>query len=41
MTCTFDFQELLDIKEDLNWMKARLDLVESGLVILMFRWKPV
>ena len=22
-------------------MKARLDLVESRLVILMFRWKPV
>lgn len=41
MTCTFDSKELLDIEEDLNWMKAGLDLVESGLVILMFRWKPV
>jgi hypothetical protein len=41
MTCTFDSQELLDIEEDFNWMKAGLDLVESRLVILMFRWKPV
>jgi hypothetical protein len=41
MTCTLDSQELLDIEEDLNWMKAGLNLVESRLVILMFRWKPV
>jgi hypothetical protein len=41
MTCTFDSQELLDIEEDLNWMKAGLNLVESRLVILMFRWKPM
>jgi hypothetical protein len=41
MTCTFDSQELLDIKEDLNWMKAGLNLVESRFVILMFQWKPV
>ena len=41
MTCIFDSQELLDIEEDLDWMKAGLNLVESRLVILMFRWKPV
>jgi hypothetical protein len=41
MTCTFDSQELLDIEEDLNWMKARLNLVESRLVIPVFRWKAV
>lgn len=41
MTYTFDSQELLNIEEDLNWMKAGLNLVESRLVILMFRWKPV
>jgi hypothetical protein len=41
MTCTFDSQELLDIEEDLNWMKAGLNLVKSRLAILMFRWKPV
>ncbi len=38
---TFDSQELLDIEKDLNRMKAGLNLVESGLVILMSRWKPV
>lgn len=41
MTCTFDSQELLDIEEDLNWMKAGLNLVESRLVILMIRWKAM
>jgi hypothetical protein len=41
MTCALDSQELLDIEEDLNWMKAGLNLVESRLVILMFRWKPM
>jgi hypothetical protein len=40
-TYTFDSQELLDIEEDLNWMEAGLNLVESRLVIPMFRWKPV
>ena len=40
-TYTFDSQELFDIEEDLNWMKAGLNLVESMLVIFMFRWKPV
>jgi hypothetical protein len=41
MTCTFHSQELLDIEEDLNWMEAGLNLVESRLAILMFRWKPM
>jgi hypothetical protein len=41
VTCTFDSQELLDIEEDFNWMKAGLNLVESRLVILTFRWEPV
>lgn len=41
MTYALDSQELLDIEEDLNRMKAGLNLVESRLVILMFRWKPV
>jgi hypothetical protein len=41
MTYTLDSQEFLDIIEDLNWMEAGLNLVESRLVILMFRWKPV
>lgn len=41
MTCTLDSQELLDIEKNLNWVKAGLNLVESRLVILMFRWKPV
>ena len=41
MTCTFNSQELLDIEEDLDWMKAGLNLVESRLVVLMFRWKSV
>ena len=41
MTHALDSQELLNIEEDLNRMKAGLNLVESRLVILMFRWKPV
>ena len=41
MTCTFNPQELLDIEEDLNWMEAGLNLGESRLVTLLFRWKPV
>ena len=41
MTYALDSQELLDIEEDLNRMKAGLNLVESRLVIFMFRWKPV
>lgn len=41
ITYALDSQELLDIEEDLNWMKAGLNFVEGWFVILMFRWKPV
>ena len=41
MTYTLDSQELFDIEKDLDWMEARLNLVKSRLVILMFWWKPV
>ena len=41
MTCTFHFQELLDIEEDLNRMESGLNLVESWLVIIMSQWKPM
>jgi hypothetical protein len=41
MTYAVDSQELLDIKEDLNWMETRLDLVNSGFGVPLFWWKSM
>lgn len=41
MTYAVDPEELLHIEEDLDWMKARLDLVDNRFEILMLRWKPM
>jgi hypothetical protein len=41
MTYAVDSQELLDIEEDLDWMKTGLNLVDSKLVILMFWREPM
>jgi hypothetical protein len=41
MAYAVDPQKLLDIEEDLDWMKAGLDLVNSRFVTLMFWRKPM
>jgi hypothetical protein len=41
MAYAVDSQKLLDVEEDLDWMKAGLDLVNSRFGILMFWWKPM
>jgi len=41
MTYAVDPEELLNIEEDLDWMKAGLDLVDNRFEILMLRWKPM
>jgi hypothetical protein len=41
MTYAVHPEELLNIEKDLDWMKARLDLVDNRFEILMLRWKPM
>jgi len=41
MTYAVDPEELLNIEEDLDWMKAGLNLVDNRFVILTLRWKPM
>jgi hypothetical protein len=41
MTYVVDPEELFNIEEDLDWMKAGLDLVDNGFEILMLRRKPM
>jgi hypothetical protein len=37
MTYTVDPEELLNIEENLDWMKAGLNLVDNRFVVLMLR----
>ena len=41
MTYTIDPEELLNVEENLDRMKAGLNLVDNEFVILMLRWKPM